>query len=179
MSDPRWGTYRQRGAALGIPVFAFDCVDQRAVEQAQHIVQHMLQDAEQGTLETMLQGGAEVAVIGRHQGTTDLPMYRHLRGVDCENGGGDYDAATRGLGGNPGEPSRGPRSWQQGSNGGMQQGSRWGSWAQHGSEFSPHSSLCSAHTAHLSAAAPPLPLTLRPLPVLQATPPPAAGRRTC
>lgn len=36
------------------------------------------------------------------QVTTDLPMYRHLRGVDCENGGGDYDKATRGLGGNPG-----------------------------------------------------------------------------
>ena len=30
-------------------------------------------------------------------------MYRHLRGVDCENGGGDFDEATRGLGGNSGE----------------------------------------------------------------------------
>jgi hypothetical protein len=36
------------------------------------------------------------------QVTTDLPAYRHLRGVSCENGGGDFDKATRGLGGNPG-----------------------------------------------------------------------------
>lgn len=103
VSDPRWGTYRQRGTALGIPIFAFDCVDQQAVQQAEHIVHSMLQGAEQATVATMVQGGAEVAVIGRHQATTDLPMYRHLRGMDCENGGGDYDEATRGLGGNPGD----------------------------------------------------------------------------
>lgn len=37
------------------------------------------------------------------QSTCDLPMYRHLRGVSCGNGGGSYDEATRGLGGNPGQ----------------------------------------------------------------------------
>jgi hypothetical protein len=124
VSDPRWGSYRQRGAALGIPICAFDCVDQRAVEQAEHIVHSMLQDAEQGTVATMLQGGAEVAVIGRHQATTDLPMYRHLRGVDCENGGGDYDEATRGLGGNPGDWVEASWGSSMPANGGKQQASK-------------------------------------------------------
>ncbi|EFN55802.1 hypothetical protein CHLNCDRAFT_145288 [Chlorella variabilis] len=104
VSDPRWGTYRQRGEALGIPILAFDCVCQEAVETAAHIVLSMLADADGSIVESMVEAGAEVAIIGCNQVTTDLPMYRHLRGVDCENGGGDYDKATRGLGGNPGNP---------------------------------------------------------------------------
>lgn len=47
------------------------------------------------------------------QVTTDLPMYRHLRGVKCANGGGDYDKATRGLGGNSGGESQRGRPGQR------------------------------------------------------------------
>ena len=39
VTDARWGTYRQRGAACGIPVLAFDCVSQAAVRIAEHIIQ--------------------------------------------------------------------------------------------------------------------------------------------
>ena len=99
---PVWGAYRQRGDALGIPILAYDCVSEEAAGVAAHVVAQMLGGAEPGLVAALVEAGAEVALIGRRQVTTDLPMYCHLRGLDCGNGGGDYDAATRGLGGNPG-----------------------------------------------------------------------------
>ncbi|KAL4451787.1 hypothetical protein ABPG75_007449 [Micractinium tetrahymenae] len=111
VTDPRWGTFRQRGAALsgdahgGIPILAFDVVCQEAVDKAEDLIEHMLGGAPPEVVAAMVEAGAEVAIIGKDQATTDLPMYRHLRGVDCGNGGGDYDKATRGLGGNPGNPT--------------------------------------------------------------------------
>ncbi len=67
VSDPRWGTYRQRGEALGIPILAFDCVCQEAVETATHIVLSMLADADGSIVESMVEAGAEVAIIGCKQ----------------------------------------------------------------------------------------------------------------
>ena len=57
VSDPRWGTYRQRGEALGIPILAFDCVCQEAVETAAHIVLSMLADADGSIVESMVEAG--------------------------------------------------------------------------------------------------------------------------
>ncbi|PSC70665.1 hypothetical protein C2E20_5933 [Micractinium conductrix] len=104
--DPKWGPFRQRGLALGtIPISAFDCVSQEAVQAAEALLESMLAVAPQEVLAGLATEGADFAIIGKKQVTTDLPMYRHLQGVSCGNGGGDYDAATRGLGGNPGNPT--------------------------------------------------------------------------
>ncbi|KAI7837512.1 hypothetical protein COHA_008648 [Chlorella ohadii] len=104
--DERWGAWRLRGAAAGcIPIWAFDCVCLEAVCAAEHVVESMLRDADPAVLSALVDSGAELAIIGREQSTCDLPMYRHLRGVSCGNGGGSYDEATRGLGGNPGCPT--------------------------------------------------------------------------
>jgi hypothetical protein len=67
ITDPRWGTYRQRGQALGIPILAFDCVCQEAVAVAAHIIESMLADADSSVVQAMVDGGAEVAIIGRNQ----------------------------------------------------------------------------------------------------------------
>lgn len=72
VTDPRWGTYRQRGQALGIPILAFDCVCQEAVATAAHIIQSMLADADGSVVRAMVESGAEVAVIGRNQARSRL-----------------------------------------------------------------------------------------------------------
>lgn len=37
--DPRWGAYRQRGAACGMPILAYDCVCQAAVCVAEGVIE--------------------------------------------------------------------------------------------------------------------------------------------
>lgn len=46
--DPKWGPFRQRGLALGtIPISAFDCVSQEAVQAAEALLESMLAVAPQ------------------------------------------------------------------------------------------------------------------------------------
>jgi hypothetical protein len=74
VTDPRWGTYRQRGEALGMPICAFDCVCQEAVQTAAHIVLSMLADADGSIVQAMVDGGAELAIIGKGQ-VTDVSTF--------------------------------------------------------------------------------------------------------
>jgi hypothetical protein len=81
VSDPRWGTYRQRGEALGIPVMAFDCVSQEAVATAAHLIESMLGDTDGSTVQAMVEAGAEVAIIGKEQvqcqAATRAPLHHY------------------------------------------------------------------------------------------------------
>lgn len=111
-------------------------------------------------------------------------MYRHLRGVDCGNGGGDCDQATRGLGGNPGlapalaeglgevgvTPSGGAY-WAASNMGRGLEAQQRAAAAQVAS--------CWGSPRTLGAAVGPTTRIPPPGPATQATPPPAAGRRTC
>ena len=67
VTDPRWGTYRRRGEALGMPICAFDCVCQEAVDTAAHIMLSVLADADGSIVQAMVDAGAEVAIIGKDQ----------------------------------------------------------------------------------------------------------------
>lgn len=66
-SDPRWGTFRARGAACGLPILAFDCVCDEAVDTAEGVLARMLEGAPQHVLAALAAGGAQVAIIGKDQ----------------------------------------------------------------------------------------------------------------
>jgi len=46
---------------------AWQCVCAEAVQQAEHVVQHMLAGCPAGVLERMVAAGCNIAIIGRHQ----------------------------------------------------------------------------------------------------------------
>lgn len=97
-ANPSWGRYRQRGSVGGIPICAFDCVSQEALDIAAATLECMLAHVEPAVVVRMARLGAEVAIIGRGQSTTDIPAHAHLKGQSCGDGR-DFDAGTRGLGG--------------------------------------------------------------------------------
>ncbi|KAG2498106.1 hypothetical protein HYH03_003864 [Edaphochlamys debaryana] len=93
---PEWGEYRKRGSALGIEIWAYDCVLPRAVRIAEQVVGRMLELSPPEVVRRLVAGGAKVAIIGRHQVTTDIPAHSFMRWAE---GGRDTDTTTRGLGG--------------------------------------------------------------------------------
>lgn len=98
--DPEaYGYFRQCGqCAQGIPICAFDCVSNSAVEHAAVTLSHMLVDVDRSIVHRMLILGAAVGIIGKYQNTTDIPAHSHLKGqTSCD--GRDFDKGTRGLGG--------------------------------------------------------------------------------
>lgn len=46
---------------------AWQCVCAEAVQQAEHVVQHMLAGCPAGVLDRMVTAGCNIAIIGRHQ----------------------------------------------------------------------------------------------------------------
>jgi len=54
-------------------------------------------------IDRMIALGAELAIIGSKQSTTDIPAHSYLKGQQCEDGR-DYDTQTRGLGGTIAHP---------------------------------------------------------------------------
>lgn len=100
---PEYGTFRQRGAARGIPIAAFDCVSQQALALASECLAHLLADVDEGIVQQLCKLGACLGIIGIHQNTTDIPAHSHLKGV-CGSDGRDYDKDIRGLGGSIANP---------------------------------------------------------------------------
>lgn len=66
-ADPRWGVFRTRGAAHGLPILAYDCVCDAAVDAAEGILGRMLEGAPQHVLAGLAAGCAQVAIIGKDQ----------------------------------------------------------------------------------------------------------------
>ncbi|GAB4819447.1 hypothetical protein N2152v2_006493 [Parachlorella kessleri] len=97
---PEWGTYRARATAFGIPIVAWDCVSEEAVRHAAHTMECMLADVDASIIHLMCQRGAELAIIGKTQVTSDIPAHSGVKGVQCEGESRSYDNGTRGLGGN-------------------------------------------------------------------------------
>ena len=102
-TDPAAGLFRQRGAARGMAIFAYDCVDERAVRVAADTLRHMLADVGDAVVAQLVALCCSLAIIGRRQRTTDIPAHAYLRGGDTEDGR-DYDEGTRGLGGSVANP---------------------------------------------------------------------------
>lgn len=99
VTHPVFGTYRQRGEVMGVPIMAFDCVAQEAVGLAVETMCYMLADVDNAVVTRLVEQGGEVAIIGCRQLTSDIPAHSHLKGLQCGNGGGTYDESTRGVGG--------------------------------------------------------------------------------
>ncbi|MEW5301915.1 MAG: hypothetical protein WDW36_004739 [Sanguina aurantia] len=91
-----WGAYRARAVVLGMQIKSYECVDLRAVSIAAHIISCMLQNSPPGLVRRLSARGAEVAIIGRDQVTSDIPAHAPLKD---SSGDRDIDGSTRGLGG--------------------------------------------------------------------------------
>lgn len=102
-TDPSCGVFRQRASAHGIPICAFDCVSDDAVDHAQITLTKMLADVDYTIIHRLITFGASIGIIGRYQNTTDIPAHNHLKGQRSGDGR-DFDTGTRGLGGNLGCP---------------------------------------------------------------------------
>ncbi|KAK9866376.1 hypothetical protein WJX84_002393 [Apatococcus fuscideae] len=99
-----WGAYSTKEEVLGISIMAFDCVQPEAVGIAAQLLCRMLAGCDPGMLRRLQQAHAALAIIGRHQVTTDIPQHSHLRGQKCNTLDRTYDGGTRGLGGSTTNP---------------------------------------------------------------------------
>eukprot|EP00878_Enallax_costatus_P020668 GHUV01021857.1.p1 GENE.GHUV01021857.1~~GHUV01021857.1.p1 ORF type:complete len:328 (+),score=76.77 GHUV01021857.1:864-1847(+) len=94
---PEWGQYRQQGSVRGLPIMAYDCVGQAAVDQCACCITHMMATADLAVMKRIQQAGCKLAIIARQQVTTDIPPHHFMKRQAAE-GGRDIDATTRGLG---------------------------------------------------------------------------------
>ncbi|KAG1658383.1 hypothetical protein FOA52_010061 [Chlamydomonas sp. UWO 241] len=92
---PVHGTYRIRGAVLGLGIWAFDCVGDDAVSRAAHITDCMLAHAPPWLVKQLVHSGCVLAIVGREQHVTDLPPHRFMKHLQ----GRDLNTTSRGLGG--------------------------------------------------------------------------------
>lgn len=92
--------YRMRGDVLGMPIWAFDCVADKAVGRLAEVVGRMMEQCPQQVLERMRSAGAAFAVIGQNQVVSDMPPHRFMR----FNADRNLDKTARGLGGTPSVP---------------------------------------------------------------------------
>lgn len=65
----------------------------------------MLQDLPADIWQRLIQGEADIAIIGREQVVSDMPPHCHLKGKACDVGERTFDHGTRGVGGNLGCPT--------------------------------------------------------------------------
>jgi alpha-glucosidase len=81
----------------GIPIKAHHDVDDQALREAKGRLSMMLEKLPEVSRK-LKKAGAELHIIGRNQGTSDLPENRHLKGKPFD-GKLTVDERTRGLGG--------------------------------------------------------------------------------
>lgn len=110
-TEPSYGYYHQRETVCGMPLMAFDCVTDEAVTATKITIEHMMKDVRPSIINRMVDLGAQVAIIGKNQVTTDIPDHWHLKGQKCEDGR-EYDKGTRGLGGNISHPTMSVGMWK-------------------------------------------------------------------
>ena len=78
---------------------AFQCVSEKAVDQAEQVLRNMLEHTPQAIMKRLCQNKADVAVIGRQQATTDIPCHGFLEGQDSDYGHRPCHGGMRGTGG--------------------------------------------------------------------------------
>ena len=58
---------------------AYDCVGDHAAGVACHVIRQMLEHAPRELLQRLAAAKAVVAIIGRHQVTTDIPDHAYMK----------------------------------------------------------------------------------------------------
>jgi hypothetical protein len=89
--------YARHCDALGVPVLASADVDPAALEATAELVVAMI-GHRRDLIDTMVDGGLRIGVIGRDQVTSEMPEYRDLYE---QFPGTDWDTRARGLGATP------------------------------------------------------------------------------
>jgi len=89
--------YTRHCDAFGIPVLASGDVDPAALEATAELVVAMI-GHRPDLIDTMVDGGLRIGVIGRDQVTSDMPEYRDIYE---QFPGTDWDTRARGLGATP------------------------------------------------------------------------------
>ena len=80
-------------------MWAFECVDAKAIAIAAKTVEQILRDADAGLCTRLVARRAMVAVIGRHQTCLDMPPHSFLKNMHTLDGRALCDDGLRGLGG--------------------------------------------------------------------------------
>ncbi|MEI7900521.1 MAG: hypothetical protein WCK89_09715 [bacterium] len=97
IQPPEHGFFSKRLDYGGIAIKAHQDVSDAALLEGQSRLAMMLAQLP-GVCRRLGEKGAELHIIGRNQGTSDLPEYRHLKGKPFE-GTFTLDERTRGMGG--------------------------------------------------------------------------------
>lgn len=96
--DPRErGFYGRELRIRGVRILAHPDVAPEALVEAARLAERLLVGCP-AVVDNLEGAGAELHVIGQHQAVTDLPMYRHLRGLPFD-GPLTIDERARGYGG--------------------------------------------------------------------------------
>lgn len=86
----------------GLAIRAHAAVSPQAMASAEEVVRRMLEFTPAAVVERLVAARCTVAIIGREQLTSDVPEHSWLSGA--QTGNWEYDATTRGVGGNPNVP---------------------------------------------------------------------------
>ena len=101
VTDAFYSHHLEVGTA-GLCVRAHQSVSAAAVNVAAEVVRSMLVETPTAILSRLEAARCSISVIGREQLTSDVPEHAFLSGAT--SGNWEYDATTRGVGGNPGVP---------------------------------------------------------------------------
>ncbi len=89
------GFYTKYATFNGLPILASDKVDDKALHKLVYGIGRMLEKVPEAWVKTLVDSGSFFAIIGKSEGQTDLPQYRHLK----NDPNTDWDKRARGLGG--------------------------------------------------------------------------------
>jgi hypothetical protein len=97
LDPPEQGFYSKRAAVRGLPILAHADVSDAAIEEAARRIDRLIGRSE-GIADNIRRLGVRMCVIGKDQQTSDLPMYRHMKGK-LVDGKQTFDQRGRGYGG--------------------------------------------------------------------------------
>jgi alpha-glucosidase len=97
LSPPEEGFYSKRMVIHGVPILAHADVSDAALEEAARRIDRQI-GRSRGIADNLRRLGARMYVIGKDQQTSDLPMYRHMKGKPFD-GKATIDERGRGYGG--------------------------------------------------------------------------------
>lgn len=89
------GFYTKHATFKGLPILASKNVDDKALHKLVYGIGRMLEKVPEAWIEAFVASGSLFAIIGKNEGQTDLPQYRHLK----NDPNTDWDKRARGLGG--------------------------------------------------------------------------------
>lgn len=102
IDPPERAFFEKKAMCLGIPIKAPGVVEDAAIQEAGRRLKMVLANLPKANA-NLIKAGAELHIIGRNQGTSDLPEFRHLKGKPFQGKPTEkvttIDERTRGMGG--------------------------------------------------------------------------------